>query len=202
MKRLVTVLTFLMAAYLIQAASWSQPPKVPEAVQKANEVLTALADIDLLLVLAPLKLSKEQIGKIKPLLEQAQSDLMRMEERNAQALLQLKDEVMTARNDALKGKTPSDELRKKLREADTAALQLRMKTVDQVVRALWAKLDGILSDTQKQTIHDQAKEQMRAARRPDVDKVSKRELGEFFTQEVLLAPRTLPLLEELQKVSE
>jgi hypothetical protein len=43
---------------------------------------------------------------------------------------------------------------------------------------------------------------MRAARRPDVDKVSKRELGEFFTQEVLLAPRTLPLLEELQKVSE
>jgi len=173
MKRLVTVLTFLLAAYLIQAASWSQPPKVPEAVQKANEVLTALADIDLLLVLAPLKLSKEQIGKIKPLLEQAQSDLMRMEERNAQALLQLKDEVMTARNDALKGKTPSDELRKKLREADTAALQLRMKTVDQVVRALWAKLDGILSDTQKQTIYDQAKEQMRAARRPDVDKVKK-----------------------------
>jgi hypothetical protein len=35
-----------------------------------------------------------------------------------------------------------------------------------------------------------------------VDKVSKRELGEFFTQEVLLAPRTLPILEELQKVSE
>ncbi len=202
MKRHLTVLAFLLAAYLIPAVSWSQPPKVPEAVQKANEVLTALADIDLLLVLTPLKLSKEQIGKIKPLLEQAQSDLMRMEERNAQALLQLKDEVMAARNEALKGKTPSEELRKKLREADTAALQLRMKTVDQVVRSLWAKLDGILSDTQKQTIYDQAKEQMRAARRPDVDKVSKRELGEFFTQEVLLAPRTLPILEDLQKVSE
>jgi hypothetical protein len=193
---------FLLLVVSVVPAVWAQPPKVPESVQKAQEVLTALADIDLLLVLTSLKLSKEQIGKIKPLLEQAQSDLMRMEERNAQALLQLKDEVLAARNDALKGKTPSDELRKKLREADSAALQLRMKTVDQVVRALWAKLDGILSDTQKQNIYDRAREQMRAARRPDVDKVGRRELGEFFTQEVLLIPRTLPLLEELQKASE
>jgi hypothetical protein len=201
MKRCLA-LVFLLLVVSVVPAVWAQPPKVPESVQKAQEVLTALADIDLLLVLTSLKLSKEQIGKIKPLLEQAQSDLMRMEERNAQALLQLKDEVLAARNDALKGKTPSDELRKKLREADSAALQLRMKTVDQVVRALWAKLDGILSDTQKQNIYDRAREQMRAARRPDVDKVGRRELGEFFTQEVLLIPRTLPLLEELQKASE
>jgi len=201
MKRCLA-LVFLLLVVSVVPAVWAQPPKVPESVQKAQEVLTALADIDLLLVLTSLKLSKEQIGKIKPLLEQAQSDLMRMEERNAQALLQLKDEVLAARNDALKGKTPSDELRKKLREADSAALQLRMKTVDQVVRALWAKLDGILSDTQKQNIYDRAREQMRAARRPDVDKVGRRELGEFFTQEVLLLPRTLPLLEELQKASE
>jgi hypothetical protein len=201
MKRCLA-LVFLLLVVSVVPAVWAQPPKVPESVQKAQEVLTALADIDLLLVLTSLKLSEEQIGKIKPLLEQAQSDLMRMEERNAQALLQLKDEVLAARNDALKGKTPSDELRKKLREADSAALQLRMKTVDQVVRALWAKLDGILSDTQKQNIYDRAREQMRAARRPDVDKVGRRELGEFFTQEVLLIPRTLPLLEELQKASE
>lgn len=195
------VMTLLLTACLMLTA-WAQTPKIPESVQKANEVLTALADIDLLLVLTPLKLSKEQIGKIKPLLEQAQADLMRMEERNAQALLQMREEIMAARNEALKGKTPSDDLRKKLREADSAAMQLRIKTVDQVVRSLWAKLDGILSDTQKQTIHNWSREQMRAARRPDVDKVSKQELGQFFTQEVLLAPRTLPLLEELQKVTE
>lgn len=195
------VMTLLLTACLMLTA-WAQTPKIPESVQKANEVLTALADIDLLLVLTPLKLSKEQIGKIKPLLEQAQADLMRMEERNAQALLQMREEIMAARNEALKGKTPSDGLRKKLREADSAAMQLRIKTVDQVVRSLWAKLDGILSDTQKQTIHNWSREQMRAARRPDVDKVSKQELGQFFTQEVLLAPRTLPLLEELQKVAE
>lgn len=195
------VMTLLLTACLMLTA-WAQTPKIPESVQKANEVLTALADIDLLLVLTPLKLSKEQIGKIKPLLEQAQADLMRMEERNAQALLQMREEIMAARNEALKGKTPSDDLRKKLREADSAAMQLRIKTVDQVVRSLWAKLDGILSDTQKQTIHNWSREQMRAARRPDVDKVSKQELGQFFTQEVLLAPRTLPLLEELQKVAE
>ncbi|GIV15545.1 MAG: hypothetical protein KatS3mg022_0980 [Armatimonadota bacterium] len=196
-----TMTALLLTACLLLAAQ-AQPPKVPESVQKANEVLTALADIDLLLVLTPLKLNKEQIGKIKPLLEQAQADLMRMEERNAQALLQMREEILAARKEALKGKTPSDELRKKLREADSAAVQLRIKTVDQVVRTLWAKLDGILSDTQKQTIHNWSREQMRAARRPDVDKASKRELGEFFTQEVLLAPRTLQLLEELQKVAE
>ncbi len=202
MKRHPVILAVLLTAYLIQTASWAQPPKVPESVQKANEVLTALADIDMLLVLTPLKLNKEQIGKIKPLLEQAQADLMRMEERNAQALLQMREEILAARNEALKGKTPSEELRKKLREADSAAVQLRMKTVDQVVRNLWSRLDGILTDTQKQTIHNWSREQMRAARRPDVDKVSKQELAEFFTQEVLLAPRTLPLLEELQKVAE
>jgi hypothetical protein len=198
MRHNSTVVALLLAACLVLTA-WAQSPKVPESVQKANEVLTALADIDMLLVLTPLKLSREQIGKIKPLLEQAQTDLMRMEERNAQALLQMREEILAARNEALKGKTPSDELRKKLREADNAAVQLRIKTVDQVVRTLWAKLDGILSDAQKQTIYNWAREQMRAARRPDADKVSQRELGEFFTQEVLLAPRTLPLLEELQK---
>ncbi|GBC94347.1 hypothetical protein HRbin16_00128 [bacterium HR16] len=201
MKGNSITVSLLLALYLVPMA-WAQTPKVPESVQKANEVLTALADIDLLLVLTPLKLNKEQIGKIKPLLEQAQADLMRMEERNAQALLQMREEILAARNEALKGKTPSDELRKKLREADNAAVQLRIKTVDQVVRTLWAKLDGILSDTQKQTIQNWAREQMRAARRPDVDKVSKRELSEFFTQEVLLASRTLPLLEELQKAAE
>ncbi len=201
MKHHSIMVSLLLAAWLVSMA-WAQTPKVPESVQKANEVLTALTDIDLLLVLTPLKLNKEQIGKIKPLLEQAQADLMRMEERNAQALLQMREEILAARNEALKGKTPPDELRKKLREADNAAVQLRIKTVDQVVRTLWAKLDGILSDTQKQTVHNWAREQMRAARHPDVDKVSKRELGELFAQEVLLAPRTLPLLEELQKVAE
>ncbi|GIV20106.1 MAG: hypothetical protein KatS3mg023_1857 [Armatimonadota bacterium] len=194
-------IALLLTACLVLAAQ-AQAPKVPESVQKANEVLTALADIDMLLVFTPLKLSKEQIGKIKPLLEQAQADLMRMEERNAQALLQMREEILAARNEALKGKTPSEELRKKLREADSAAVQLRMKTVDQVVRTLWAKLEGILSDTQKQSMYNWSREQMRAARRPDVDKVSKQELGQFFAQEVLLAPRTLPLLEELQKVAE
>ena len=202
MKRYPLTLVVAFTAYLIQTALSAQPVKVPEAVQKANEVLTALADIEMLLVLTPLHLSKEQIGKIKPLLEQAQADLMRMEERNAQALLQMREEILAARNEALKGKAPSDELRKKLREADSAAVQLRIKTVDQVVRTLWAQLDRILSDTQKQKVHNWSQEQMRAARRPNLDKVSKQELAEFFTQEVLLAPRTLPLLEELQKVAE
>lgn len=188
-------------AWLMQAA-WAQTPKVPDSVQKANELLIALADIDLLLVLTSLKLTKEQMGKAKPLLEQAQADLTRMEERNAQALLLLRDEVVNARKEALKGKTPSEELRKKLQEADNAAVQLRIKTVDEVVRTLWAKLDGILSDSQKQTIYNQAREQMRTLRRPDVERVSRRELGEFFAREVLLAPRTLVLLEELQKASE
>ncbi len=192
----------VIALLSLWQTAWAQAPKIPDAVQKANEVLMALADIDLLLVLTSLKLDKEQMGKIKPLLEQAQSDLLRMEERNAQALLSLRDEVMSARKEALKGKTPPEELRKKLQEADNAAAQLRLKTIDQVVRTLWAKLDGILSDTQKQTIANQAREMMRSLRRPNADKASRKELGEFFTQEVLLAPRTLPLLEELQKGTE
>ncbi|MER3473656.1 MAG: hypothetical protein C4335_06395 [Armatimonadota bacterium] len=197
-RQALLVLVMLVAGQM----AWAQAPKTPESVQKANEVLMALADIDLLLVLTPLKLEKEQITKIKPLLEQAQSDLMRMEERNAQALLSLRDEVMSARKEALKGKTPPEELRKKLQEADNTAMQLRIKTVDQVVRTLWAKLEAILSDSQKQTIYSQAREQMRNLRRPNADKASRKELGEFFTQEVLLSPRTLPLLEELQKSAE
>jgi hypothetical protein len=192
----------VLALLLAWSAAGAQAPKVPEKVQKANEVITALADIDLLLVLTPLKLTKEQIGSIKPLLEQAQSDLTRMEERNAQALLDLREDIMAARREALKGKTPSDELRKKLREADSAAVQLRIKTVDQVVRTLWANLDGILTDSQKQTVYSWAREQMRNLRRPNVERASRQELGGFFAQEVLLAPRTLPLLEELQKASE
>ncbi|MDW8105666.1 MAG: hypothetical protein RMM06_02715 [Armatimonadota bacterium] len=201
MRARSVVVAWLLAVCLT-VEGWAQAPKVPEAVQKAGEVLTALADIDMLLVLTPLKLSKEQIGRVKPLLEQAQAELMRMEERNAQALLQLREEVLAARNDALRGKTPSEDFRKKLREADSAASQLRLKTVDQVVRNLWARLDAILSSEQKTTIQNWSREQMRAARRPEVDKVSRQELGEFFTREVLLAPRTLPLLEELQKVAE
>lgn len=197
-RQALLVLVMLVAGQM----AWAQVPKIPESVQKANEVLMALADIDLLLVLTSLKLEKEQITKIKPLLEQAQSDLMRMEERNAQALLSLRDEVMSARKEALKGKTPPEELRKKLQEADNTAMQLRIKTVDQVVRTLWAKLEAILSDSQKQTIYNQAREQMRNLRRPNADKASRKELGEFFTQEVLLSPRTLPLLEELQKSAE
>lgn len=200
MKRKSFIMALLAACLTL--TTWAQTPKVPEPVQKANEVLTALADIDMLLVFTPLKLSKEQIGKMKPLLEQAQAELLRMEERNAQALLQMREEILAARNEALKGKTPSEELRKKLREADSAAVQLRIKTVDQVVRSLWTKLEGVFSDTQKQAIYNWSREQMRAARRPDVDKVSKQELAQFFTQEVLLAPRALPLLEELQKVAE
>lgn len=199
MKRHALLTLALLSIWL---TAWAQMPKVPEAAQKANEVLMALADIDLLLVLTPLKLEKKRITQIKPLLEQAQSDLMRMEERNAQALLSLRDEVMSARKEALKGKTPPEDLRKKLQDADNAATQLRIKTVDQVVRTLWAQLEGILSDTQKQTIARQAREMMQNLRRPNADKASRKELGEFFTQEVLLAPRTLPLLEELQKAAE
>ncbi len=201
MKRFA-LFTLVLLMIGTMPAGWAQAPKVPESVQKANEVLTALADIDILLVLTSLKLNKEQTSKIKPLLEQAQSDLTRMEERNAQALLNLREEVLAARKEALKGRTPSEELRKKLQEADTAAVQLRIKTVDQVVRTLWAKLDGILTDSQKQTIYNQAREQMRNLRRPDVDKVSRQELGQFFAQDVLLSPRTLPLLEELLKSAE
>lgn len=199
MKRHALLVIALLGAL---STTWAQAPKVPEAVQKASEVMMALADIDLLLVLTPLKLEKEQIGKIKPLLEQAQSDLMRMEERNAQALLNLRDEVMSARKEALKGKTPPEELRKKLQDIDNAAMQLRIKTVDQVVRTLWAKLEGILSDAQKQILTKQAREMMQNLRRPNADKANWKELGEFFTQEVLLSPRTLPLLEEMQKVAE
>ncbi len=202
MKRAILFGLALLIGWLASPGGWAQGVRIPESVQKANEVLTALADIDLLLVLSSLKLDKEQIGKIKPLLEQAQSDLTRMEERNAQALLNLRDAVMSARKEALKGKTPPEELRKKLQEADREAVQLRIKTIDQVVRTLWAKLEGILTDSQKQTIYNQAREQMRNLRRPDVEKVSRQELGQFFAQEVLLAPRTLPLLEELQKATE
>lgn len=199
MKRHALLFIALLGAL---SATWAQAPKVPEVVQKASEVMMALADIDLLLALTPLKLEKEQIGKIKPLLEQAQSDLMRMEERNAQALLSLRDEVMSARKEVLKGKTPPEDLRKKLQDVDNAAMQLRIKTVDQVVRTLWAKLEGILSDAQKQTLTKQAREMMQNLRRPNADKASWKELGEFFTQEVLLSPRTLPLLEEMQKAAE
>lgn len=199
MKRHALLFIALLGAL---SATWAQAPKVPEVVQKASEVVMALADIDLLLVLTPLKLEKEQIGKIKPLLEQAQSDLMRMEERNAQALLGLRDEVMSARKEVLKGKTPPEDLRKKLQDVDNAAMQLRLKTVDQVVRTLWAKLEGILSDSQKQTLIKRAREMMQNLRRPNADKASWKELGEFFTQEVLLSPRTLPLLEEMQKAAE
>lgn len=199
MKRHALLFIALLGAL---SATWAQAPKVPEVVQKASEVVMALADIDLLLVLTPLKLEKEQIGKIKPLLEQAQSDLMRMEERNAQALLSLRDEVMSARQEVLKGKTPPEDLRKKLQDVDNAAMQLRLKTVDQVVRTLWAKLEGILSDSQKQTLIKRAREMMQNLRRPNADKASWKELGEFFTQEVLLSPRTLPLLEEMQKAAE
>lgn len=201
MKRCAAVMVGLVAFGLWQVA-WAQAPKVPESVQKAGEVLTALADIELLLVLTPLKLNREQMGKMKPWLEQAQTDLMRMEERNAQSLLQLRDEIMAARREALQGKTPPEDLRKKLREADSAAAQHRLKTVDQVVRTLWSRLEGVLSESQKNTVYNWSREQMRAARRPDVDRVSRQELGEFFTREVLLSPRTLPLLEELQKVAE
>lgn len=201
MKGCSAVMVGLVVLGLWQAA-WAQAPKVPESVQKAGEVLTALADIELLLVLTPLELNREQMGKVKPWLEQAQTELMRMEERNAQTLLQLRDEIMAARREALQGKTPSEDLRKKLREADSAAAQHRLKTVDQVVRTLWSRLEGVLSESQKNTVYNWSREQMRAARRPDVDKVSRQELGEFFTREVLLAPRTLPLLEELQKVAE
>lgn len=199
MKRHALLFIALLGAL---SATWAQAPKVPEVVQKASEVMMALADIDLLLALTPLKLEKEQIGKIKPLLEQAQSDLIRMEERNAQALLSLRDEVMSARKEVLKGKTPPEDLRKKLQDVDNAAMQLRIKTVDQVVRTLWAKLEGILSDAQKQTLTKQAREMMQNLRRPNADKASWKELGEFFTQEVLLSPRTLPLLEEMQKAAE
>lgn len=199
MKRHALLFIALLGAL---SATWAQAPKVPEVVQKASEVMMALADIDLLLALTPLKLEKEQIGKIKPLLEQAQSDLMRMEERNAQALLSLRDEVMSARKEVLKGKTPPEDLRKKLQDVDNAAMQLRIKTVDQVVRTLWAKLEGILSDAQKQTLTKQAREMMQNLRRPNANKASWKELGEFFTQEVLLSPRTLPLLEEMQKAAE
>lgn len=201
MKRYILLVLALLAAG-VTPTTWAQVAKVPEIVQKANEVLTALTDIDLLLVLTSLKLNKEQISKIKPLLEQAQSDLARMEERNAKALLNLREEVLAARKEALKGKTPPEELRKKLQEADTAAIQLRIKTVDEVVRTLWAKLEGILTDAQKQSIYAQAREQMRNLRRPNVDKVTKQELGQFFTQDVLLSPRTLPLLEEMLKGAE
>ncbi|MDX1935205.1 MAG: hypothetical protein SFU56_21620 [Capsulimonadales bacterium] len=204
---LAVVATLSPAFSFISAAAPAagQPPAPPADVAK---VLSDIADLDLLKALAPLKLTSEQIGKIKTPLKEIATENAARRKADYEVLRALAADLSRAREEALAGGTVSTETENKVMKTFNAAEDRLIKVREDAVNRVFAAVKESLTADQKDEVERQVGKMLGGKRlipkeyRNDPRKAPKEAVQalalRMYVERILIADRTLDLLEAMK----
>lgn len=192
-----TIFVSLLA--LIGLSVMAQEVKVPIVTQISvtQQVLDLSSDLEGLDILAPVKLTPAQIKTILAEVQPAIAKIKELDTKREASLVELRDALVKAKAEALTGKAPSADLMKKLAAVQKAAGLERATAADEASAAIWIKLSAMLDENQKKAIYDMTRIALKNLNTPNYMDLAQRQLGSYFTREVLMVPRQVRLMLEM-----
>lgn len=179
-----------------EAAAQAVVGKPPQDVQ---DLLSAVDDIDTLRVLNPLKLTPDQIDKIREAIRSAQADYeKRVVEIGTAPLRQLKDEIQSTKQSALAGKAVPKAFDDKVKKVQDDILKKREQLNIRNLATLSANIQGVLTREQIDTAAKLARaayERLKAAS----PKTTDTQYFNSYVEDIFIKyPRIVSLLSEMR----
>lgn len=192
-----TIFVSLLA--LIGLSVMAQEVKVPIVTQISvtQQVLDLSSDLEGLDILAPVKLTPAQIKTILAEVQPAIAKIKELDTKREASLVELRDALVKAKAEALTGKAPSADLMKKLAAVQKAADLERLTAAAEASAAIWLKLSTTLDENQKKTIYDMTRIALKKMNVPNNIDWAQKQLGAYYTSEVLMVPRQVRLMLEM-----
>jgi Spy/CpxP family protein refolding chaperone len=148
-----TIVTALLLTVPVRSANAQTPSAAPPPdVQKT---LNDIGDLDILKALVPLKLTAEQIEKLRDVLNAVAATSESKRKADHETIRALSAEVSKARTEALAGADISSELEQRVLKAFSEVDQRFAEAKKEAVNQVYAVARPLLTDTQKDEIDRQ-----------------------------------------------
>lgn len=166
-------------------------------VSVTQQIADLSSDLEGLDILAPVKLTPEQVKTVLAEVQPAVAKILELDTKREASLVDLRDALVKAKSEALAGQQPSADLMKKLSAVQKAAGMERATAADEASNAIWLKLTTVLDDNQKKAVYDLTRKALKNINTPNYLEVPQKQLGAYFTREVLMLPRQIRLMQEM-----
>lgn len=190
----ITVLIACLAA----GAAWAQTPPSP-AQQKADQVLVKARKVDLLNQILPALMTKDQIGKLLPVIEKARQAVREVEEKERSELGALEPKLDAAIREALeKNLVPSRDVLNNAYATFQMMQMRRQSIVSQNVEAVLKVIEDTWNAGQRKAAAQALKPE---AFDPTLDssKMTDEQKLRFYVRVILLDPLAYDLLIKLRE---
>ncbi len=173
--------------------------KVPitTKVSVTQQIADLSSDLDGLDILAPVKITPAQAKIILDEVQPAVAKILELDVKREAGLVELRDALVKAKAEALAGKQPSADVMKKLAAVQKAAGKERATAADEASMLIWMKLTTVLDDNQKKAVYDMTRQALKNLETPNYLEIPQKQLGAYFTREVLMLPRQIRLMQEM-----
>ncbi len=166
-------------------------------VSVTQQIADLSSDLEGLDILAPVKLTPEQVKTVLAEVQPAVAKILELDTKREASLVDLRDALVKAKSEALAGQQPSADLMKKLAAIQKAAGMERATAADEASNAIWLKLTTVLDDNQKKAVYDLTRKALKSINTPNYLEIPQKQLGAYFTREVLMLPRQIRLMQEM-----
>lgn len=169
-------------------------PAAPQTAEIEN-LLLALAEINWLNNVNPLKLTPEQCDKLMEANQRAKKRLEQIFQEEAKELLTHKETIRKMRDEAREGKAVPKSFIDQMSELEKKSAQRRLQLRLDVVRGIGNELKPIFTKEQMEYIHKRSREVLKEMK---IEKADDDQAYWFFFENVLLTDAASVLLKELK----
>ncbi len=196
------MLISLLAMVSIAASAQDAPPQKPAtSVQTQADVIQQVedltSDLEGLGLIAPLKLTLPQLEAIIAEVQPAVDRIYEQDAKREKSLVEMHDALNKAKQDALAGAAPSTDVMNKVASIQKTAGQDRAQAADDASVAIWGKLTTLLDANQKSAVYELTRKALKNIKTPNYSELPQKQLGAYYTREVLMLPRQIRLMNEM-----
>jgi hypothetical protein len=194
----------VLSAALVLALAGAVAAQTVEDPHKIGPILTANAEINLLVEIVPLELSKEQCTKIAGILEAShkkwETEAKALAAKEAQSLKKIEKLVMDAHDKALKGELPGEEYFEKYGAVISAGAYDRENLRRNSAKNTAASIKEVLTDEQHEKCVEAAKKVIKeqsGGKELDEKVYTENSMFWYFVENVFMAEQCPELLKKL-----
>jgi len=170
-----------------------------DQARKSDEVVAKMRQIDLLVQIIPLALTKDQLDKLLPAVERARAKVRQIEKEEADTLAKLDSKVTDAVNKAIETSVaPPKALLDELASATQTMADKRQTAIEDNTDLVIKVFNDVCNAGQKAAAANSLAPQMFD---PNLkpDKMTQAEKIRFFIQQILLDPQAYDVMLRLEK---
>ncbi|MBN9501915.1 MAG: hypothetical protein J0H02_09100 [Armatimonadetes bacterium] len=188
----------LLVLALLFALVGSSIAQTSDKAKRAAETMDKFRQVDVLTMLLPMVLTKEQIRKILPDIEKARQDVKKQEQEEADLILKYSERVDQAIKAGVdEGEVPKSDLLREMRALVQTMTMKRRAVASDNVDLVFATVKKVLNEGQLKA----AANSLRASDFMPADKaeaLSEDDKVKLFVREILLEPHAYEILVKMQ----